>query len=119
MTSRNKQKNKTDSRNADSPEPEGLSHEVRRTRFIKELLGIFLGISLAMMISSVVPSVRENYTLGIVVLWGGALGGLLTSYERFERAGAALTRGENKALNYIIGISIPLLAIFAFFYFSR
>ena len=104
----------TEKSHADSP-----SREVRRTRFIKELLGIFLGISLAMMISSVVPAIRENYSLGVVILWGGALGGLLTSYERFERAGAALTRGENKALNTVIGVSIPLLVFVLFFFWNR
>jgi len=93
--------------------------EIRRTRFIKELLGIFLGISLAMMASSVFPAIRENFTLGAVILWGGALGGLLTSYERFERAGAALTRSENRPLNYAVGISIPLAVIAAFFFLNK
>ena len=93
--------------------------EIRRTRFIKELLGIFLGISLAMMISAVIPSIREQYSLAIVVLWGGALGGLLTSYERFERAGAALTRSENKVVNYLVGIAVPLAALAAFYFLNR
>ena len=100
-------------------QPDHSTHEVRRARFIKELLGIFLGISLALMLSSVVPSIREQYSFGMVVLWGGALGGLLTSYERFEGAGAALTRSENKVLNYLVGISIPVAVLLAFYFFNR
>ncbi len=93
--------------------------EVRRARFVRELLGIFLGISLAMMISSVVPEIRERYSLGVVILWGGAVGGLLTSYERFEKAGAALTRGDNKVLNYLIGVSLPLLILLSLYLYTR
>lgn len=119
MTSAKKSSGTEQPKKPTAQEKESLSHEVRRTRFIKELLGIFLGISLAMMLSAVVPAIRENYSLGVVILWGGALGGLLSSFERFERAGAALTRGENKVLNYMIGIIIPLLALVALLYFLR
>lgn len=103
--------------NAAPEEPS--QQEIRRTRFVKELIGIFLGISLAMMISSVVPAIREQYSLGMVVLWGGAIGGLLTSYERFERAGAALTRSENRLLNYLVGIAVPLAVLAAFYFLNR
>jgi hypothetical protein len=91
-----------------SPEGDNLQFETRRQRFIRELVGIFLGVSIAMMIGSLVPGIREQYSLGIVLLWGGAIGGLAASYERFERAGAALTRGENKVVNYLVGIGIPV-----------
>ncbi|HUF38542.1 MAG TPA: hypothetical protein VMN57_08465 [Anaerolineales bacterium] len=88
-------------------ESENLNAATRRTRFLRETLGILLGVSIAMMIGSLVPEIRERYSLGIVMLWGGALGGLLASYDRFERAGAALTRGENKVVNYLVGVGVP------------
>ena len=89
----------------------------RRRRFIRELVGIVLGASAAMMISSLIPAIREQYTLGIVLLWGGAIGGLLASYERFERAGAALTRREGRALNYAVGFGVPVLILFLMYWF--
>jgi hypothetical protein len=87
---------------------DNMQLETRRHRYIRELIGIFLGVSLAMIVSSFAPGIRENYSLGIVLLWGGALGGLAASYERFERAGAALTKGENKVVNYLVGVGIPV-----------
>ena len=91
------------------PTPEdNMRLETRRKRFLRELAGIFLGLSIAMMVGSLVPEIRERYSLVIVLLWGGAIGGLLASYERFERAGAALTKGENKVVNYLVGIGVPV-----------
>jgi len=89
-------------------EEDNLHIETRRRRFIRELVGILLGVSIAAIVGSLVPAIREGYSLFAVLLWGGALGGLLVSYERFERAGAALTRGENKLVNYLVGIGIPV-----------
>ncbi len=85
--------------------------QIRRKNFQKELLGIFAGIGLAMAISALLPSIRENVSLGVVILWGGALGGIVVSLERFERAGAALTKKENRPLNYAIGLGIPLVIL--------
>ena len=83
-------------------------HAVRSARFRKEIVGIFLGIGAALIVGALVPAVNENYSLGIVVLWGGAIGGFLASYERFEQAGAMLTRSENRALNLLIGAGLPI-----------
>ena len=82
--------------------------ETRRRRFIREISGIVLGIGAAMMISSLVPAIREQYSLSIVLIWGAAIGGLLASYERFESAGEILTRSENRALNILVGAGIPI-----------
>jgi hypothetical protein len=84
------------------------ARKVRRANFRRELLGIFGGIGLAMAISALIPAIRENYSLGVVILWGGALGGAVMSLERFERAGAALTKKDNRALNYAVGLGIPI-----------
>ena len=96
---------------------EKTSPEVRRQRFIRETVGIVLGIGAAMMFSSLVPAIREQYSLSIVILWGAAIGGLLASYERFERAGEILTRSENRALNILAGVGIPV-AVLAILYWA-
>ena len=81
---------------------------IRRKRFLREMAGILLGLALALMLGALVPQIREQFSLGIVALWGAAIGGLLASYERFEAAGAALTRRENRWLNYFVGLAVPV-----------
>ena len=88
--------------------------QTRRTNFRREIIGIFLGLAGAMMAGSLIPAVRENVSLGTLVLWGGAVGGVLASLHRFEPAGAALTRRENRALNIAVGalgFGLPLLLL--------
>jgi hypothetical protein len=77
--------------------------------FRREVFGISIGIGLAMMLGSLVPAIRERVSLGVVFLWGGAIGGIFASAQKFEQAGAALTKKNNKPLNYAIGIGIPAL----------
>ncbi|GEM_PF-2241257 len=84
---------------------------VRRRNFRREIIGIFLGVSGAMVISSLLPVVRQNVSLATVMLWGGAFGGVAASFPRFEKAGAALTKGDNRVLNYAIGLGIPLIVL--------
>ena len=83
----------------------------RNTR--RQLAGIFLGVGLGLMVSALVPAVRQNVELSTVVLWSGALGGVLASLEYFERAGAALTKKDDPVLNYAVGLGLPLLVLVA------
>jgi hypothetical protein len=89
--------------------------QLRRQNFRKELVGMFAGIGLALAISALIPAIRENYSLGVVILWGGAVGGVAASLERFERAGAILTKKENRPLNYIVGLGIPIMILLLIF----
>ena len=83
--------------------------------FHRELVGIFAGIGLGLVIVALIPAIRENYNLGTLILWGGALGGVVMSLERFERAGAALTKRENRPLNYVVGLGIPIVILVLIF----
>jgi len=89
--------------------------QARRRNFRRELVGIFAGIGLALVIGALIPAIRENYSLGLVILWGGALGGVVMSLEQFERAGAALTKKENRPLNYAVGLGIPIVILVLIF----
>ncbi|GAB4582022.1 MAG: hypothetical protein Fur0022_47740 [Anaerolineales bacterium] len=82
--------------------------QIRQRNFRRELLGVFVGIGVVLIISALVPAIRANYSLGPVILWGGAIGGIMMSLERFERAGGALTKKNNRLLNYLIGLGIPV-----------
>jgi hypothetical protein len=91
------------------------ARQKRRRNFRRELVGMFAGIGLAMAISSLIPEIRENSRLGVVILWGGAIGGAVVSLDRFERAGAALTKKENRPLNYAVGLGIPVILLIILF----
>jgi len=86
-----------------------------RQNFRRELVGIFAGIGLALVVGASIPAIRENTSLGSAILWGGALGGVVMSLERFERAGAALTKSENRPLNYVVGLGIPIVILVLIF----
>jgi hypothetical protein len=110
-----KQKSKT----RDDSQQDKEQRQVRQRRFKREIVGMFLGISVALILGALLPEINENYSLGIVVLWGGALGGFVASYERFEQAGAILTRGENRGLNLLIGAGLPVGLLVLIFLWSR
>jgi len=91
-----------------------------RTRAIgrgRQIIGLFVGIGLGLMISSLVPAIRERYDLATVVLWSGMAGVVIVAFDQFQVAGAALTRSENRLLNYVVGFGLPLafLLIVQFF----
>lgn len=85
--------------------------QAQRRQYRRELLGIAGGIGLAMAVGAAVPAIRENVSLELMILWGGAIGGVVMSLERFERAGAGLTRRENRALNFAVGLGVPMVLL--------
>lgn len=99
-------------------EPQSPERHVRRSNFLREIFGIALGVGAGLMIGSILPQIRETTSMGSVMLWSGAAGGFLASLDRFEQAGAALTRSENRLKNYLVGVGIPL-AILLLFLFAR
>ncbi len=85
----------------------------RRNQFRRELTGMAIGIGLALMLGAGVPWLRDNLSLAYLIVWGAALGGIFSSLERFENAGAALTKKQNRVLNYAVGLGLPLIIIIA------
>jgi hypothetical protein len=54
-----------------------------------------------------------------VILVSAAMGGALASLDGFIRAGAALTRRDNRALNLLVGLGIPILLLLLLLLLSR
>ncbi|MEW6718081.1 MAG: hypothetical protein AB1345_11345 [Chloroflexota bacterium] len=79
--------------------PEGKRGE----RYRRQVAGLMLGAGVGMVLAWLVPS-WDYFT---VVIWGAVIGGILSSAAQFERAGAALTHGENHRLNLAVGLGIP------------
>ena len=83
------------------------------------MVGIFGGAAIGWALSVVFPGLEERFGLLAILLWSGAIGGILTSLEEFMRAGAALTRRDNRALNLLVGLGIPILLLALLYLVSR
>lgn len=66
------------------------------------------------MLAALFPALGSRFSLAGLVLWCAAIGGSLASLEMFIRAGAVITRSEQRGLNLLIGLGLPgaLLLLF-------
>ncbi len=85
----------------------------------RQWVGIFGGAAIGWALTIIFPGLAERFSLLTVLLWCGAIGGILTSLDKFMRAGAALTRRENRTLNLLVGLGIPILLLLILYLVSR
>jgi hypothetical protein len=88
-----------------------------RLRRRRNMIGLFGGIGLGLVVGGLVPWIRENLEFTSLILWSGAVGMVVTNFRQFGHAGAVLKGGENKALNYFIGLALPA-ALLLLVYFA-
>ena len=84
----------------------------------RQTAGVLLGLAGAWAAGSLMPALPARLTWATLLLWGAALGGALLSWQSFEQAGKALTRSENRWLNFALGAGIPfgILALLTFLF---
>jgi hypothetical protein len=85
----------------------------------RQWVGVFAGAFVSWGLMYLFPSLQERFSMFSAILWGAAIGAALVSLDSFEKAGAALTRRENKALNMLIGLGIPISLLIIFFLVTR
>jgi len=85
----------------------------------RQWVGIFSGAALGWILTIIFPVLEQRFSLISVVLWCAVIGGVLTSLDSFMRAGAALTRRDNRALNLAVGLGIPILLLAVIFLLFR
>jgi hypothetical protein len=90
-----------------------------RLRRRRNMIGLFGGIVLGFVVGSLVPWIRDNFDLTSLILWSGVVGMVVTNFRQFGRAGAVLTGGENKALNYFIGLALPVTLLLIVYFAVR
>ena len=95
------------------------SFKSKSRKWGRQMVGIFGGAAIGWALSIVFPGLEERFGLLAILLWSGAIGGILTSLEEFMRAGAALTRRDNRALNLLVGLGIPILLLALLYLVSR
>jgi hypothetical protein len=85
----------------------------------RQWVGIFGGAAIGWALMLLFPELESRFGLLTVLLWSGAIGGILTSLDGFRRAGAALTRKDNRALNLAVGLGIPFLLLLILYLVAR
>lgn len=101
---------KNSSRTTERSIEDGAAFRKRERR--RQLIGIGLGIGVGMILSIFFPAIVQSIGLIETLLWSGAIGGVLGSLASFERAGAALTRSDNRFVNLALSLGI-VIAFFA------
>jgi hypothetical protein len=95
----------------DAQESEAFRRRERR----RQLVGIFAGVGVGLMLLGLIPGLEQSVGFFETLLWCGAIGGMLGSLASFERAGAVLTRGDNRALNLLVAfgfVAVILLLVY-------
>lgn len=81
---------------------------------LNQFMGIVVGLVGALMTANFWPNIRLAVGgWGGAILWGVAIGGLLSSLGSLHRVGRLVTRRENHALNMPIGLLAPFALIAA------
>ncbi|HEX9617312.1 MAG TPA: hypothetical protein VGA03_07830 [Anaerolineales bacterium] len=82
-----------------------------RVNWNRQLLGALAGAFAGLVLSIVIPLLAQRVGTINLVLWTAVLGGAVASLEGFIRAGAALTRSQNRSLNLLVGLGLPALIL--------
>ncbi|HEX6305423.1 MAG TPA: hypothetical protein VFZ76_14610 [Anaerolineales bacterium] len=81
----------------------------------KQWLGVLAGGALGLALGVLFPGLPKQFGgLLSLVLWSGVIGSVLTNLNGFVRAGAALTHSENRGINLLVGLGIPVLIVVLF-----
>ncbi len=75
-------------------------------------VGALIGMGACLALVYLVPAVLAVLPVGVLFLWSAVLGAGVADFRQFERLGAAITRQEAVALNYLVGIGLPLAVLF-------
>ncbi len=75
------------------------------------LVGIALGALLGAAASGLSGVFGYAMTLNEGLLWGAAIGGILSAIPQFARSGAVLTRGSHSGVNLLVGLAGSLVYI--------
>ncbi|UCD99231.1 MAG: hypothetical protein JSV42_00470 [Chloroflexota bacterium] len=88
-------------------------------KWIRQWVGAFAGGAIGWAITYIFPGILQHYSFTTIILICAALGAALVSLDGFIRAGAALTRRDNRLLNLLVGMGIPLLLLGLLLWLSR
>jgi hypothetical protein len=85
----------------------------------RQWVGVFAGAFVSWGLMALFPGLQERISTFSAILWGAAIGAAVVSLDSFEKAGAALTRRDNKTLNLLVGLGIPGILLIILFVVTR
>ena len=85
----------------------------------QQWVGKISGAVVGWILTIIFPALEQRFSLLTVVMWSAVIGGVLTSLDGFMRAGAALTRKDNRALNLAVSLGVPILILAVIFLLFR
>ena len=88
-------------------------------RWGRQWVGAFAGAAFGWALTYIFPGIEQRFSMLTVILVSAAIGGALASLDGFIGAGAALTRRDNRALNLLVGLGIPILLLLLLLLLSR
>jgi len=80
-----------------------------RSNWLRQWTGAGAGAAVGWVLATLFPALEQRLSLFTIILWCGAIGAALANLEGFVRAGAALTRRDNWAVNLAVGLGVPVL----------
>ena len=98
----------------ETEQEETQSKQIKSKSWRRQWVGVFAGAAIGLALNVLFPPLADRFSPFSVVIWCAVLGGVLTSLDGFNRAGAALTRSENRWLNLLVGLGIPVLILILF-----
>jgi hypothetical protein len=78
----------------------------------RQLIGVLTGFIGGAVASGYWPGLRAALEWYGVILWGGAIGGILASLPRFGVVGQRITGRDSPALNFIVGTLLLAAIVF-------
>ena len=88
-------------------------------KWARQWMGGFGGAAIGWALTYIFPGLVERFSMLTVILWSAAIGAAFLSMDGFVRAGAALTRRDNRVLNLFVGLGIPILLLIILVLVSR
>jgi hypothetical protein len=78
----------------------------------RQVIGVLTGLIGGAVAGGYWPELRAALEWYGVILWGGAIGGIIASLPRFGVVGQRLTGRDSPALNFIVGTLLLLGIVF-------
>jgi hypothetical protein len=95
------------------------SSNKKLSKWGRQWAGVITGAAVGWILTIIFPDLEQRFSLLTVLLWSAVVGGVLASLGDFMRAGAVLTRSDNRALNLTVGLGIPILILALIFLIFR
>lgn len=91
----------------------------RRTERQRQIIGILVGLLIGVILVNIAPTLVDALSPMGTLLWSAAIGGMIGSLRSFEKAGAALTRSDNRLVNLLLALGLVLIFLLLIYWILK